>query len=155
MINTTKNKGSRGETIACEYLENLGYKILNKNKSTKFGELDIISESKDKTMVFVEVKTIYTKNDGELKSLATCSQESGNKVDKLGKVWQNTSKIADYLSPEDHMSKSKIIKTKRMAQWYFNQYPDTSIKNYQIDLIAIEITDNKNNILIRHYKNIT
>lgn len=153
-MDNTKNKGFRGESIACEYLINLGYKILERNRLTRFGELDIISKEDNRNIVFVEVKTIYTENDEKTKSLATYQQESGNKVDKLGKVRQNTSKIANYLSPEEHMSKSKITKTKRMAQWYFNQFLNKSSKNYRIDLIAIEI-NNKNNVLIRHYKNIT
>jgi len=153
-MDNTKNKGFKGESIACEYLINLGYKILERNRLTRFGELDIISKEDNKNIVFIEVKTIYTKNYEKLNSLATYQQESGNKVDKLGKVRQNTSKTANHLSPEEHMSKSKIIKTKRMAQWYFNQFLNKSSKDYRIDLIAIEIND-KNNVLIRHYKNIT
>ena len=47
--------GIQGETIAKEYLENLGYKIVAQNYKNKIGEIDIICKEKD-TMVFVEVK---------------------------------------------------------------------------------------------------
>lgn len=48
--------GSLGETVACHYLLQTGYKLLDTNVRNKIGELDIIA-SKDKTTVFVEVKT--------------------------------------------------------------------------------------------------
>lgn len=48
--------GDRGESIACGYLVNRGYKIIKRNYSCKFGEIDIIVR-KDNDLVFVEVKT--------------------------------------------------------------------------------------------------
>ena len=47
--------GIQGETLAKEYLENLGYKILELNYKNKIGEIDIIAKDKD-ILVFVEVK---------------------------------------------------------------------------------------------------
>lgn len=51
-----KKLGKKGEDIACDYLINKGHKILERNYRTKFGEIDIISEYKNK-IVFIEVKT--------------------------------------------------------------------------------------------------
>ena len=48
--------GRRGEVTAKKYLEKSGYKILEKNFSTKFGEIDLIA-TKGETLVFIEVKT--------------------------------------------------------------------------------------------------
>jgi putative endonuclease len=48
--------GDRGESISCGYLVNRGYKIIKRNYSCKFGEIDIIAK-RDDTLVFVEVKT--------------------------------------------------------------------------------------------------
>lgn len=48
--------GSIGENIAEEHLVKNGYKILQKNFRTKFGEIDIIAKDSN-TIVFVEVKT--------------------------------------------------------------------------------------------------
>jgi len=45
-----------GEGIATRYLQDKGYKILERNYYTRNGELDIICE-KDSKIVFVEVKT--------------------------------------------------------------------------------------------------
>ncbi|MDE6276293.1 MAG: YraN family protein [Clostridia bacterium] len=44
-----------GENAAVEYLKKQGYTILERNFSTKVGEIDIIVQDKD-TIVFVEVK---------------------------------------------------------------------------------------------------
>lgn len=48
--------GRYGEDRACEYLIKSGYSILDRNWRYAEGELDIVC-SKDKTIVFVEVKT--------------------------------------------------------------------------------------------------
>ena len=48
--------GGKGELIVETYLKKNGYKILEKNYRTNFGEADIIAEIGD-LLVFVEVKT--------------------------------------------------------------------------------------------------
>tara|TARA_Y100000310_G_scaffold345470_1_gene465347 strand:+ start:4921 stop:5316 length:396 start_codon:yes stop_codon:yes gene_type:complete len=56
---TFKSKvGQIGENIACEYLKKKGYKIIDKNVWEKWGEIDVLARAKDKTLVFVEVKTL-------------------------------------------------------------------------------------------------
>jgi putative endonuclease len=49
-------KGFEGEKKALEFLENNGYKIVDKNFYTKFGEIDIIAY-KNNTYHFIEVKS--------------------------------------------------------------------------------------------------
>ena len=48
--------GKNGEKEACSYLKKNGWKILEKNYKTPFGEIDIIAK-KDDTVAFIEVKT--------------------------------------------------------------------------------------------------
>lgn len=48
--------GSNGEDEACDFLKNLGYKIIEKNYRCKIGEIDIVAKDGDE-IVFVEVKT--------------------------------------------------------------------------------------------------
>ncbi|PIE66228.1 MAG: YraN family protein [Desulfobacterales bacterium] len=52
----TCDLGQWGEDMACTYLENKGYRILERNWRTRDGELDIIC-SHNGELVFVEVKT--------------------------------------------------------------------------------------------------
>ncbi len=59
MMNKKDNKktGNLGEDISAEYLENKGYKILERNLELFLGEIDILAEYK-KALVIVEVKTV-------------------------------------------------------------------------------------------------
>jgi len=50
--------GKLGENIACRYLVENGYKVIERNFRQKWGELDIIAKAPDKTLVFAEVKTM-------------------------------------------------------------------------------------------------
>lgn len=48
--------GKLGEDLACKYLQNKGYKILERNFEARQGEIDIIALDKNE-IVFIEVKT--------------------------------------------------------------------------------------------------
>lgn len=50
--------GREGEEFASKYLLGKKYKIIERNFRAPWGELDIIARARDKTLVFVEVKTI-------------------------------------------------------------------------------------------------
>lgn len=50
--------GKLGEDLACRYIENKGYKILERNYRKPWGELDIICVDPRKMLVFAEVKTV-------------------------------------------------------------------------------------------------
>ena len=60
--------GAVGERIVTEYLQNCGYKILEKNYKLPFGEIDIIcldnSNKTNPVYVFVEVKYRNSKQFG-------------------------------------------------------------------------------------------
>ena len=58
MINK-RDTGNQYESIAVDYLKNLGYKIIERNFYSKFGEIDIIA-MKENRISAVEVK--YRKN---------------------------------------------------------------------------------------------
>ncbi len=51
-----KTLGNLGENFAEEFLIAKGYRILQRNYSCKFGEIDIVA-MKNETIYFVEVKT--------------------------------------------------------------------------------------------------
>lgn len=52
---STTSDGRRAETVAAEYLESSGYKILARNWRTRWCEIDIVAE-KAGVVSFVEVK---------------------------------------------------------------------------------------------------
>lgn len=48
--------GKKGEEIASKYLIKSGYKVIEKNYRTKYGEIDLICEKED-SIIFIEVRT--------------------------------------------------------------------------------------------------
>ncbi|HHX23638.1 MAG: YraN family protein [Tepidanaerobacteraceae bacterium] len=61
---SNKQIGTLGEDYAVEHLKSSNYKILARNFSCKYGEIDIIAKYKH-TIVFVEVKTRRSENFGK------------------------------------------------------------------------------------------
>jgi len=142
--------GRFGEDVACEYLANSGNKIIDRNFKTKFGEIDVVSISSDKTLLFVEVKTIDARKMSQKINEKSYPHLSGNAGNLMAK---NYTVAGDYIKPEDEMSYSKRAKFQKIAEWYANKHGGLSLENgYQLDMIAVEIKDNS--IDLRHYKNI-
>lgn len=65
-MNKKQIEGKTGETIASEYLDSIGYRLLHKNFRCRQGEIDLIAKDKDE-IVFIEVKTRRNTNYGEAK----------------------------------------------------------------------------------------
>ena len=55
--NNNKQTGNDGENRAAAFLEENGYKIIERNFRTRSGEVDIIAQ-KENTIIFAEVKTL-------------------------------------------------------------------------------------------------
>ena len=51
--------GDKGEDRAVVYLQKLGFSIVDRNVSSRFGEIDIIA-MRDEVLHFVEVKSSYS-----------------------------------------------------------------------------------------------
>lgn len=66
-----KQVGQYGETVACEFLEKRGYKIIKRNLQTSHKEIDILARINN-VQVFVEVRT-------------RTSQSFGGAVEAIGK----------------------------------------------------------------------
>jgi putative endonuclease len=56
MMRYKKNIGDNGEEFAARMLEDSGYRILERNYTTRYGEIDIIA-LRDGVLHFIEVKT--------------------------------------------------------------------------------------------------
>jgi putative endonuclease len=91
-----KSVGVLGEDLAVAYLKKQGYKILHKNwynaKGKRLGEIDIVAQTKDDEVVFVEVKT--------------------RAVDH----------IKDVILPEEQITQSKLHKLQRVAECYIKTF---------------------------------
>lgn len=57
--NQKSNFGKFGEDLAVKLLQNKGYKIVDRNFRSRFGEIDIIAVKGD-DLIFIEVKTRWS-----------------------------------------------------------------------------------------------
>jgi len=133
--------GKLGEDLACRYLVDKGYKIIERNFRKPWGELDIIVKSPEKILVFVEVKT--------------AQQSSPQAMRQFGNEFGNQSGNSNCrIDPEMQMTTAKIKKLKRAASLYAGHYPELidDNKGWRIDLLALTI--NGKDCLINHYENI-
>ncbi len=69
-VPSTRNLGLVGESLAVKLLHQKGFQILEKNFRSKFGEIDIVAKD-DNTLVFIEVKTRWTKEYGPAEEAVT------------------------------------------------------------------------------------
>jgi Holliday junction resolvase-like predicted endonuclease len=152
-MKTNKRKlGDLGESWACGYLEKNGFHIIARNYATKFGEIDIVAKSPDKTLVFVEVKTMRTPfSTGNSGNLSYPQLEMAGKGDCRN--------VDDYslrnLTPEDQLSPRKREACERMAQWYANENPRLiSGSGYRLDLIALLMGTDGVPLHVSYYENI-
>ncbi|MGC9598884.1 MAG: YraN family protein [Minisyncoccia bacterium] len=130
-----KNKsevGKSGEEIACGYLVQNQWEILERNYRRKADEIDIIAMSPDGTLVFCEVKSFAT-----------------------GEVYGEFNQFA--LTPEDNLTAAKFRKISRTCEFFARQHPELidEEKGWRIDLIAIDISSNGKVSDVRHYENIS
>ena len=80
-----REKGSIHETKVIGYLEEKGYRIIARNVSNKFGEIDIICISPDKCLVFAEVK--YRKNPDDFDPLEAVDARKIHKICKASSFY--------------------------------------------------------------------
>ncbi|HDH31598.1 MAG TPA: hypothetical protein ENH26_02380 [Candidatus Wolfebacteria bacterium] len=148
--------GNLGENIACQYLIKKGYRILERNFRKPWGELDIIAKAPDKTLVFVEVKTVTGVNGNSGDNCRLPSTRA------LGSVLD--------VQPEEQLTRAKLQKLKRTSSLYAGHFQEKidDEKGWRIDLLALTLQKTSGSILsksnrltispkdclINHYENI-
>lgn len=76
--------GDKGEQIAADYLDELGFQIVERNYNTRYGEIDLVVQ-KDGELVFVEVKTRSNKAFGLPE--ASVTPEKLARIENAGLLW--------------------------------------------------------------------
>ncbi len=126
-MSDNKKIGQIGEEVAAKYLENKGYKILDRNfekriNSIKLGEIDIVAKDQaKKIIVFCEVKTLSAKKG---------------------------------FFPEDKVNFKKRETIAKVAEIWLNQHKINLDSLWQIDVLSIILDFNSRKAKIRHFKNI-
>ncbi|MDE2640689.1 MAG: YraN family protein [Chloroflexota bacterium] len=57
MTDDRRQLGRDGEEVAARYLRRRGYTLLDRNRRSEGGEIDIVARDRDGAIVFVEVRT--------------------------------------------------------------------------------------------------
>jgi len=84
--------GKLAEGFACEYLDSLGYIIIERNWYSSCGEIDIIARSKDlNTLVFIEVRC--RKIGAFVGAVESVSSKKAEKVRKAAELYIYDNKI--------------------------------------------------------------
>jgi len=78
-----KSLGRRGEQLAVEHFERLGWEIVARNHHTRFGELDIVALDGE-VLVFAEVKTCRLGKGSPWNSLHDRKRQQ---VRRMASVW--------------------------------------------------------------------
>ena len=80
--------GKKYETLACDYLKNNNYEIIEQNYQCKTGEIDIIARDindKDKYLCFIEVKFRHTTDYG--RAIEAVDERKQQKIIDTSKIY--------------------------------------------------------------------
>ena len=117
-MKTTREQGEYTESLACQYLEEKGFKLLKRNFNCRFGEIDLIMQDND-NLVFVEVRYRRSTNFGSGAESITTSKQS--KLIKTASAYlQQHAKLNKLPSRFDVVSISGFIETDNISNIDFD-----------------------------------
>lgn len=126
-----RNVGDTGEDIVVKQLVKHGYKILDRNYSRKWGEIDVVAK-KNKVLHFIEVKAVT---------------QAIRKMSNRGVSYET-------FSPEDHVNYAKKQRLARIVQTYLSEKHVSSETPYQVDVAVVFLDFNIRKARISMIENI-
>ena len=121
----TREKGNKGEDVACTYLRNRGFVIVARNYSRKWGEIDIIAK-KDTVRHFFEVKSVASPY----------------------------SEQADIHKPEDNVHGLKVKHIRRMIETYFEEQDGRIDLEFQFHVLSVYMNGTTRRAHVEWLKNV-
>lgn len=122
--------GKTGEDVAFKYLRREGHKLLKKNYTRKWGEIDIVTyNKKTKTIHFVEVKSVSCEN--------------------LDKASVDT----EILGPEERIDDKKLKRISRAIQTYITENRLSRL-GWQFDVLVVFLDTDRKEAKIKELKNV-
>ena len=125
--------GKLGEDLACEYLVKKGYKIIQRNYRQKWGELDIIARSADRTLVFVEVKTMTEAGRSGLEPEDQLTQAKLEKLKRTASLYAGhyPERVNDDKGWRIDLVAINVKNDSRLRQGFGEPREDCDIKHYE------------------------
>ena len=130
--------GKLGEDLACRFLEERGFKVLERNYWKKWGEIDIVAQEKESLFGKKEPVAHFV----EVKAVAREINEDG--------VIRETK---HGFQPEDAIHPWKIKRLKRAIQSYLLE-KNLQDSNWQFDIVAVFVDQEKKTARVRYTENI-
>jgi putative endonuclease len=85
-----RERGALGEEIAAQHLEHRGYRIVQRNARTRYGELDLVAADA-RSLVFCEVKTrVAGGRGGPAGALDAIGPDKRRRIRALAREWLAT-----------------------------------------------------------------
>ena len=123
--------GKLGEDIACRFLLEHGYSVIDRNYLKKWGEIDIVAKNKE-GLCIIEVKTVSRE-----KSCSVSHETSEN-------VYR----------PEDNMHDWKKKRLMRVIQTYLADKKVSQETNWRFGVIAITLSVKDKKAYVKFLKDI-
>ncbi|MCU0660101.1 MAG: YraN family protein [Candidatus Pacebacteria bacterium] len=127
---TSKNQkiGELGENIACRFLKNRGFEILERNYTRRYGEIDIVAKY-SKIIHFVEVKTV------------SCEITDATLPETV-------------IRPEENMHERKLHRFQNTVHSYLANNEINDGTPWQIDLVCVYLDLDSNKARVNILENI-
>ena len=127
----TQKIGEIGEDIACKYIQNKGFTVIERNFTRKAGEIDIVAR-KGQEIDFFEVKSVSRET-----SFFDVSRET----------YKNVS--IETFRPEENMTFAKMRKLSRVTQIFFAQRPELRDMDFFWNILAVELNQKTRKARVR------
>lgn len=124
--------GLKGEKIACEFLQESNFRIIECNFSCRFGEVDIIA-SKDGRLYFFEVKSV------------THQKVSDTEKNLKGKREQFEQEYRKIINPFQNVTYKKKLRLIKTIEYYLQGKNFPKDRLFQVDGIGITFSRDENN----------
>lgn len=123
--------GKLGEDLACRFLENKGFLIVDRNYRENWGEIDVVAKKGLKLSFF------------EIKSVSCVTDESFSQT-----------KNNDRFKPEDNVSDFKLRKMNRIIQTYLFDKKVSSETDWDFNILAVFIYKKTKKAYVRLIENV-
>lgn len=140
MFNIHRQFGNLGEDIACRFLKNKSYALLDRNYLKPWGEIDIVAKQSGK-IAFIEVKTVSCEMSvGDSKNV---THETAHKDDF---------DTRESYRPEDNVHPAKLSRLSRTIQSYLLEKGVED--EWQFDVITVRLDRKRKLARVEHIKDI-
>jgi len=142
--------GDKGEGVACKYLENKGFSVIERNYWKPWGEIDIVAK-KGSILSFVEVKSV----SADLSRVTTFVGGSPSAVaDRARRGTSAGLAGLSGLKPEENVHPAKIKRLSRAIQTYLLEKNVAETVEWRIDIACVFLDFSLKKARVEYWENV-